>query len=105
MMMQDLVVYAVVALCTVYSVWVFLPASLKRRAAAALMASTPRLRTSSRLQKLAAQGGGCGTGCDNCGSSAAKPTADGHKIRLFRRHPAGQAAPPPSTGSNNTLSS
>ncbi|MFI5445419.1 DUF6587 family protein [Polaromonas sp. UC242_47] len=80
--LQSLVVYTVVALCAVYSVWIFLPASLKRRIATALMASSSRLRSSRRLQTLAQKQGGCGSGCDSCGP--AKPVQE-HKIQLFRR--------------------
>jgi hypothetical protein len=61
---------------------VFLPASLKRRAAIRLMRLSPRLAGSSRLNKLAQDPGGCGTGCDNCGSTAPKRE---HKVQLFRR--------------------
>jgi hypothetical protein len=80
--LQSLVVYVVVALCAVYSVWMFLPASLKRRIATALMARSSRLRSSRRLQTLAQKQGGCGSGCDSCGP--AKPVRE-HKIQLFRR--------------------
>lgn len=82
--LQDLLVYALVALCALYSVWVFLPAALKRRAAAALMQHSPRLAASRRLQKLSQQGGGCASGCGDCGSSPAKPVL-AHKVRFFHR--------------------
>lgn len=96
------VVYAVVALCAAYSFWMFLPGSLKRRIATALMASMPRLRASHRLQKLAAQGGGCRSGCDSCGSSPANQPAHEHKVQLFRRAPASRAAPPKSARPTDT---
>jgi hypothetical protein len=80
--LQSLVVYVVVALCAVYSVWLFLPASLKRRIATALMARSSRLRSSRRLQALAKKQSGCGSGCDSC--SPAKPVRE-QKIQLFRR--------------------
>lgn len=82
--LEALLVYAVVILCALYCVWAFMPASLKRRTARALMKLSPRLATSSRLQKLALDAGGCGSGCDNCGSNPAKPVQT-HKVQIFRR--------------------
>ena len=75
-----------VAVCAVYTLGLLLPGSLKRRAAQALMARFPRLQRSARLQKLAAQGGGCGSGCDSCGSNPAKRPTGEHKVQFFRRH-------------------
>ena len=80
--LEALLVYAVVLLCALYCLWMFLPASLKRRAVQGLMRVSPRLALSSRLQKLAQEPGGCRSGCTNCGS--AKPRRE-HKIQLFRR--------------------
>jgi hypothetical protein len=82
--LEALLVYAVVMGCALYCLWMFLPASLKRRAAQGLMRLSPRLAVSSRLKKLALDTGGCGSGCDNCGSAA--PQRD-HKVQLFRRRP------------------
>lgn len=80
--LEALLVYAVVLCCALYCLWVFLPGSLKRRAAHRLMRLSPRLGASRRLQKLARDPGGCGSGCNNCGS--AKPPRE-HKVQLFRR--------------------
>jgi hypothetical protein len=82
--LEALLVYAVVMLCTLYCLWAFCPASLKRRAAAALMAKFARLRASRKLQSLAQKQGGCGAGCGDCGSSPARPVRE-HKVQLFRR--------------------
>ena len=82
--LEALLVYAVVMACALYCLWVFLPASLKRRAAHALIQRSPRLAASRRLQKLARDAGGCGSGCDNCGSSPAQPVQQ-HKVQMFRR--------------------
>ncbi|MDI1341685.1 DUF6587 family protein [Polaromonas sp.] len=86
-LLQTLLVYAVVALCTAYSLWRLLPAALKRRAAATLMSRFPRLQASARLQALARQPSGCGSGCGSCGSIASRPAPalQEHKIELFRR--------------------
>ena len=81
-MMQDLLVYALVGLCAVYSVWLFLPASLKRRAAQALIARSPGLAASRWLQKMAQQTGG--SGCDSCSNAPTKAVNE-HKIQIFRR--------------------
>ncbi|MBA3595143.1 MAG: hypothetical protein H0W47_15335 [Polaromonas sp.] len=79
---EALLVYAVVLGCALYCLWVFLPASLKRRAAHYLLTRSPRLGTSRHLQKVARNPGGCGSGCDNCGS--ARPQRE-HKVQLWRR--------------------
>lgn len=86
-LLQSLLVYAVVALCTAYSLWRLLPAALKRRAAAALMSRFPRLQASARLQTLARQPSGCGSGCGSCDSNASRPAPalQEHKIGVFRR--------------------
>jgi hypothetical protein len=85
-LLEALLVYTLVVLCAAYSLWAFLPARLKRRAAVALMASSGRLRASRALQALAQQQAGCGAGCDSC-SGSAKPAhaATEHKIQLIRR--------------------
>lgn len=80
--LEALLVYTVVMGCALYCLWAFLPASLKRRAAQGLMRLSPRWDASRRLQKLAQDAGGCGSGCDNCGS--AKPPRE-HKVQLLRR--------------------
>ncbi|MEO8022540.1 DUF6587 family protein [Polaromonas sp.] len=87
-LLQSLLVYAVVALCTAYSLWRLMPAGIKRHAAAALMSRFPRLQASARLQALVQQPSGCGSGCGSCSSNAFKPApvAQEHKIQLFRRH-------------------
>ncbi|MDP1565923.1 MAG: hypothetical protein Q8L91_06610 [Polaromonas sp.] len=80
--LEALLVYAVVLGCALYCLWVFLPAPLKRRAASRLMRLSPRLVASHRLQKLTRDPGGCGSGCNNCGS--AQPPRE-HKVQLVRR--------------------
>ena len=82
--LEALLVYAVVMGCALYCLWVFLPADLKRRAAGRLMRLWPRLGASRRLQKLTRDPGGCGSGCDNCGSANAAAPRE-HKVQLFRR--------------------
>ncbi|RZJ26510.1 MAG: hypothetical protein EOO54_02555 [Haliea sp.] len=81
--LQNLVVYAVVAVCALYSLWIFLPAALKRRLAAALMARSQRLAGWRFLQRAAQPAGGCGSGCGSCDSPA--PPAREHRVQLFRR--------------------
>lgn len=83
--LEALLVYAVVMGCALYCLWAFLPASLKRRAASRLMRLSPRLAGSRRLQNLARAPGGCGSGCDNCGSRAAPPRE--HRVQMVRRPP------------------
>lgn len=82
--LEALLVYGLVMACALYCLWVFLPGSLKRRAASRLMRLSPRLAASSRLKKLARDPGGCGSGngCGNCGSAAPQRQ---HKVQLFRR--------------------
>ena len=85
--LQALLVYAVVAFCTVYAAWTLAPASFKRLVAAALMARSPTLRSSRRWQAWAQHKDGCGSGCSGCGS-AATPTAGKTKpvrIRFVKR--------------------
>ncbi|MDI1238417.1 MAG: hypothetical protein PSV26_13120 [Polaromonas sp.] len=86
-LLQTLLVYAVVALCTAYSLWRLLPAALKRHGAAALMSRFPRLQASARLRALMQQPSGCGSGCGSCSSNASRaaPVAQEHKIQLVRR--------------------
>lgn len=84
MPLEALLVYAVVVLCALYCVWAFLPATLKRRMARTLLGLSPRLAASRRLQKMSRHSAGCGSGCDNCGSSTARPDRE-HKVQLFRR--------------------
>ena len=80
--LEALLVYSVVMACALYCLWVFLPASLKRRAAVWLMRLSPRLAVSSRLKQLARSPGGCSAGCDNCGSAA--PQRE-RKVQMYRR--------------------
>ncbi|WP_420821452.1 DUF6587 family protein [Rhodoferax sediminis] len=85
--LQSLLVYAVVACCTVYAAWTLAPASLKRRFATALMAMSPHLRSSRRLQGWAQQKGGCGSGCSGCSSGAAPTAATTKPVRIrFIKH-------------------
>ena len=85
--LQALLVYALVACCTVYAAWTLAPAGLKRLVAAALIARSRTLRSSRRWQAWAQQKGGCGSGCSGCGS-AATPSAGKTrpvKIRFVKR--------------------
>lgn len=90
--LEALLVYTVVAFCALYSIWMFLPARLKQRAAQALMAKFTRLQNSRILRSAAQQTAGCGSGCSTCGSSQAaapgQPVQE-HKVRwtLGRRPP------------------
>lgn len=86
-LLQALLVYVVVACCTVYATWTLAPASLKRFVATTLMARSPRLRSSRRLQGWAQQKGGCGSGCSGCSSGAAPSAATKKpvKIRFIER--------------------
>jgi hypothetical protein len=82
--LEALLVYTVVAFCALYSVWLFLPARLKQRAARALMAKFTRLQASRTLQTLAQPPSGCSSGCRTCSSSQAaapgQPVQE-HKVR------------------------
>ena len=84
--LQALLVYAVVACCTVYAAWTLAPASLKRLVANALMARSQYLRSSHRWQAWAQQKGSCGSGCSSCSSTAApSPDKTGPvKIRFIK---------------------
>lgn len=83
-LLEALVVYTVVAFCAAYSVWMFLPARVKRRAARALLAKFTRLQNSPALQAAAQQPSSCGTGCGTCSSNQAaapgQPVQE-HKVR------------------------
>jgi hypothetical protein len=91
-LLEALAVYTLVLLCAAYSLWIFLPAGLKQRAARALMARSGRLQASRTLQALAQPAVGCASGCSGCGSEAAVPgqTARVHTIRWARK-----PGPPP----------
>ncbi len=82
--LEALLVYAIVMACALYCLMAFLPAAMKRHAARRLMRLSLRLAASPRLQKLALDPGGCGSGCGNCGSAA--PQRE-HKVQLVRRRP------------------
>lgn len=84
-LLQALLVYAVVACCTVYAAWTLAPAGLKRLVAAALMARSPYLRASRRWQAWAQQKGGCGSGCSGCSSGAAPAAAKTKTIKFIKR--------------------
>ena len=80
--LQALLVYAVVACCSVYAAWTLAPASLKRLVATALMARSKYLRSSRRWQAWAQQKGGCGSGCSGCGSGAARTPANAKTVKV-----------------------
>lgn len=88
--LEALLVYTVVAFCALYSIWMFLPARLKQRAARALMAKFTRLQNFRILRSAAQEPSGCGSGCGTCSSSQAAPGQPGqeHKVRWVpgRRH-------------------
>ena len=78
--LQALLVYGVVACCTVYAAWTLAPASLKRLVANALMARSKYLRSSRRWQAWAQQKGG--SGCSGCGSGAARTPANAKTVKV-----------------------
>ncbi len=80
--LQALLVYAMVACCTVYAAWTLAPASLKRLVATALMARSQYLRSSRRWQAWAQQKGGCGSGCSGCSSEATPAAGKTKSIRI-----------------------
>lgn len=80
--LQALLVYAVVACCTVYAAWTLAPASLKRLVATALMAQSQYLRSSRRWQAWAQQKGGCGSGCSGCSSEAAPAAGKTKSVKI-----------------------
>ena len=86
--LEALLVYTVVAFCALYSVWMFLPARLKQRAARALMAKFTRLQNFRMLRSAAQQPAGCDSGCGNCGSNqkASGQPEQEHKVRWAPRH-------------------
>lgn len=86
-LIEALLVYALVALCAAYCLWIFLPAGLKRRAAAWLMTRFTGLRDSRALQALARQQGGCSSGCSGCSKGGIKPIrrVGEHPIKLVKR--------------------
>lgn len=88
--LEALVVYAVVALCAVYCVWLFMPAGIKRRMTDALLRRFPRLQASSTLQAAARDPAGCGSACGNCASAGARPPAQQHKVHWAKK----RRAPP-----------
>ena len=81
-LLQSLLVYAVVACCTVYAAWTLAPASLKRMVATALMARSPYLRSSRRWQAWAQQKGGCGSGCSGGRSGPARTAANEKTVKV-----------------------
>jgi hypothetical protein len=80
-LLQSLLVYVVVACCTVYAAWTLAPASLKRRCATTLMGKSQYLRSSRRWQAWAQQKGGCGSGCSGCSSGVAPAAAKHNRSR------------------------
>ena len=69
-MLENTVVFGLVALCAAYSLWAFLPVALKRSAATVLVNSGLSLGIfSAYARKLIAQDEGCGSGCGSCSSS------------------------------------
>jgi hypothetical protein len=83
--LEALVVYAVVALCTGYCVWLFMPAGMRRWMANALLRRFPRLEASSTLQAAARDSAGCGSACGSCASAGARPPAQEHKVHWGKR--------------------
>lgn len=86
-LLQSLAVYAVVACCAAYAAWTLSPAALKRFIANALMARSRTLRASRRLQALARQDGGCGSGCGGCAGSGQpdRGAVKQPKVRITRQ--------------------
>ncbi len=76
-MLENILVFGLVTLCTAYSLWAFLPVALKRSTAVVLVNSgVPLGIFSASLNKLIKQDAGCGSGCGSCSSGptvTAKP--------------------------------
>ena len=85
-LIEALLVYTLVALCAAYCLWAFLPASLKRRAAAWLMTRFKGLQDSRTLRALAQQQAGCSSGCGSCSKGAVRSTqrVSEHTIKLVK---------------------
>lgn len=78
----------VVALCSVFCVWLFMPAAMKRWMANALLRSFPQLEASSTLQAVTRDPAGCGSACGNCGSDGADARSPAQKqnVHWANRH-------------------
>ncbi|OOG44474.1 hypothetical protein B0B52_06950 [Polaromonas sp. A23] len=89
--LEAVVVYTVVAFCAVYCVWLFMPATMKRWMANALLRRFPRLQAWSTLQAATRDPAGCGSACGNCASAGARPPAQEHQVHWAkkRRSPPG----------------
>lgn len=69
-MLENTVVFGLVALCSAYSLWAFLPVALKRSTATVLVNSgLPLGIFAARVNKLIAQDTGCGSSCGSCSST------------------------------------
>jgi len=75
--LENTIVFSLVALCAAYSFWAFLPVALKRTTATLLVNSGLPLGVfAAGLNKLITQGAGCGSGCGSCSNNptpVAKP--------------------------------
>jgi len=83
--LEALVVYAVVALCTVYCVWLFMPVGMKRWTASALLHRFPRLGALRTLQAATRDPAGCGSGCGNCAGAGTPAPAQEHKVHWTKK--------------------
>jgi len=83
--LEAVVVYAVVALCAVYCVWLFMPAAMKRWMAHALLRRFPRLEASTTLQAATRDPAGCGSACGNCASAGARTPVQERKVHWVKR--------------------
>ena len=85
MLVQTVLAALLVAACSVYAVWVLLPAAARRPIARALLRVHWPGPLAARLQRHATESAGCG--CDGC-DRAAKPAASApteQRIQLHRR--------------------
>lgn len=80
--MQNLVVALVVASCTVYAVWVLMPAAVRRWVATRLQHGPWPAPLAAFLRRHAQAPSGCG--CDGCDAKPAAPAGSTHTIRIHR---------------------
>lgn len=91
MLMQSFVVALIVIGCALYAMWALMPAALRRRTAAAMLAWPLPEAALARLRRHANDAGGCG--CDGCdqgskpGVAAKAPPAPVQPIRFHPRPP------------------
>lgn len=94
MIFQALVVAVIVVACALYAGWTLMPASLRRRAAAALLARRLPEPLAARLRPHALASSGCG--CHGCDHAPAKVNGAANKpVNGTATSAAGRARPVP----------